>query len=324
MIVPDKKTEAYLNQSVKTKDVIRLCRAGILLPSDFLRAVLLCRSNDEWISAGRKFLSVLALLCFSTAVLLAVVSRWHFFYTAQCGIFLAVLFVAVSCARRFVAADYGGAALIGAMIFLPDGISGANIFLYEQFFLWFVLSLLWALPSRRTGVRLLPAVILNVALALYGIQFVFPFFLMDIDTYCVLMAGLNVLLLALREGTAEKTPLFDSRAFRIVPLFSTGLFLLAGVVGQVVFDEGMMSFLYCFLFTLVAGVFYRFIRFDATAFRLILFFCAVWIALLTYYVKQKFSLNLSLFYVVESLLIVATVIAARQFDPVGEDEKDVY
>ena len=323
MIVPDKKTEAYLNQSVRTKDVVRLCRAGILPPSDFLRAVLLCRSSREWIVSGRKFLSALMFLSFASAAFFMIVSRWRFFYTAQCGIFLAVLFLAVSCLRRFSTADYGGAALIGAMIFLPDRISGANIFLYEQFFLWFFLLLLWAIPSGRTGVRLLPLIVWNAAIALYGIQFVFPFFLMDVDTYCVLAAGLNVLLLVLREKTVDKTPLFVSPAFRIAPLVFAGLFLLASMIGQIFFKEGIVSFLYCFLFAAAVGCFYRFILFDRTVSRLVLSFCLIWSSLLLYYAKQSFELNQSLLCVVESLLIVAAVISDRHFKLAGGEKKNV-
>ena len=324
MIVPDKKTEAYLNRRVRTKDVVRLCRAGVLRPTDFLKAVLLSRSDGEWRETGRRILSVLMFLSFSAAAFFLIVSRWHFFYTVQCGVFLALLFVAVSCVRRFAAADYGGAALIGAMIFLPDRISGADIFLYEQFFLWFFLSLLWALPTQRTALRVLPSVILNLALALYGVQFVIPFSLMTIDTYCVLAAGLNVLLLALREGSLERTSLFRSPAFRIAPLVSAGLFLSAGIAGQLYFKEGGVSFLYGFLFTLAGGVFYLFFRFDGAAFRLLLGFCAVWAGLLLYYVKQTLSLGQPLFLAAESLLIVVAVISDRRFGLLRKEEKNDY
>ena len=68
MIVPDKKTEAYLNEPVSPKGVLRLCRAGVLPSSDFLRAAALCRSDRKWGKFILLILRFLTGLSFLTAV----------------------------------------------------------------------------------------------------------------------------------------------------------------------------------------------------------------------------------------------------------------
>ena len=120
MIVPDKKTEAYLNKSVVLKDLVGLCWSGVLSPFDFLRATALCRLKKQWTHEGNCILSLLSFLSFLAALFFFVVSEWHFFYTMKGGVFFAVLFVACSCLRRFATADYLGTVLIGIMILLPD------------------------------------------------------------------------------------------------------------------------------------------------------------------------------------------------------------
>ena len=189
MIVPDKQTRLYLDRPVRTKDIIRLCRVGILSPAAFLKAVILCRSDDLWRKERGRILALLARMSFLLAGFFLIVSEWRFFYTVQGGVFLSLLFVVCACTRRFSVMEYAGALLIGAMIFLPDLIFGAKFFLYEQFFLWFFLSVLWAIPSQRDGIRFFPLILLNGAVALYGVQFILPTFRMSADTFCILSAA---------------------------------------------------------------------------------------------------------------------------------------
>ena len=327
MIVPDKKMEAYLNQPACIKNIIQLCRTGILLPVDFLRAVALCRSEKKWLRGGQYVLSWLAGVSFLAAAFFFVVEKWHFFYTLHGGLFLALLFVVCSFARRFAVADYVGAVVIGAMIFLPGLIFGTNTFLYEQFFLWFLLLIFWALPSPRAIVRLLPLVVLNMAVALYGIQFVLPTLRLGADSFCALAALLNLALLILREEFAGNRLLFQSQAFRFVPLLFTGLFLLAGAAAQSFLNYGSLAFLYCFIFTVGLGGFYLFMHFDRPVCRFLLVFSVLWVSLLICCGIRALTLPASqeqaLFLSAGSLLIVMTLIIDRQFDILLKDTQDV-
>ena len=189
-------------------------------------------------------------------------------------------------------------------------------FLYKQFFLWFFLLILWSGASPRSGVRLLPFVALNAAIALYGIQFALPSVQMEVDTFCILGALLNLFLLFLRERTIGKTSMFGTSAFRLAPLFFAGLFLLAGAIVQTLSGNGGMSFLYCLFFTVAAVFFYCFKLFDWRVCRFILAFCILWITVLLYYGVERFSLpveqNRAFFFSAESLIIMAGIIIERR------------
>lgn len=318
MIVPDKQTETYLNLPARSENVIRLCRAGILSPSDFLRAVALCRSEKKWGQAGRFILSVMLFLSLTAATLFFVLSGWFFFYTMQGGVFLAILFVACSFFRHFAMADYIGAGLIGAMIFFPDMIFGTNAFLYEQFLLWFFLSVLWGVFSSRTEMRLLPLALLNITVALYGFRFVLPSFRMRADNFCALIAMMNLFLLFLWEKKGKFFPFFRSSAFRFSLLLFAGLFLLSGAVMQSLFHNGNLAFLYCFVFTLITSGAYLLKKEDAMLCRLLLVFSFLWIGLLIYWPfgSTVFSggFRTALFFCAESLLPVSALILDRRLN----------
>ena len=280
MIVPDKKTESYLNRKACVKDIVHLCRSGILSPVDYLRAAVLCRSENKWKRDGRFILFRLAGLGFLAAAFFFVIDQWHFFYTPYGGVSLAILFVVCAFVRRFAIADYAGAGLIAAMIFLSDLIFGTTAFLYEQLFLWFFLSVFWTWSSSRTGVRLLSLIILNLAVALYGWQYVLPTRRLAADSFCALAALLNLILLVLREELALRKQQFRAPAFRFALLLFAAVFLLTGVAAQSFLNEGDRAFYYCFLFTIVSGGFYLIVRFDLQALRFLLVFGVLWISLL--------------------------------------------
>ena len=324
MIVPDKKTEAYLNKPARMESIVRLCRAGVLLPTDFLKAAFLCRSDKGWLEKSRKGLSRLAGLGFCMAVVLLAVSGWHFLYTIQGYVFLTLAFLACACMRKFAIVEYVGAFLIGAMVFLPDMVFGTNTFLYEQFFLWFFLAFLWALPSRRTGILLTPLIILNAAIALYGVQFVLPSSRMGCVSFCALLAAMNIGALAVREKNDFR--LFSAPAFRFVPVALSCLFLLAGAGGRFFSQDSIWAFICCLVFTLGAGGFYLFERFDRQICRLLICFCALWGSLLLY---QGINLlpfseptGQSLFFCSESLLVIATAVLMHQFNVLLKGEKN--
>ena len=326
MIVPDKKTEAYLNRTAGMENIVRLCRAGVLIPTDFLKAAFLCRSDKRWLEEGRKGLFRLSELSFCMAVLFLVVSEWRFLYTVQGYVLLVLAFLVCACMRKFAMIEFAGAFLIGAMVFLPDMVFGTNTFLYEQFFLWFFLALLWALPSRRTGILLMPLIILNAAIALYGVQFVLPSFRMGIVSFCVLLSVMKMGVLAIREKNDFR--LFSAPAFRFVPFTLSCLFLLAGAGGRFLFQGGVSvwAFVCCLVFTLGGGGFYLFWRFDRHICRLLICFCALWGSLLLY---QGISLlpfsaqaGRSLFFCLESLLVIAAAVSVHQFNTVLKGEKD--
>lgn len=327
MIVPDKKTEAFLNKKADAGDIINLCREGILSSADFLKAIALCRSERKWLNKIRLVLLFLTVLSLCSAFFFFVLSRWSFFYTLHGGVLLSVLFVVCCCFRRYAAADYIGMLIIGAMIFLPDIVFGTNVFLYEQFFLYFVLLLLWAIPSKRTGVRLLPLIALNAWIAAYGVQFLLPSFRMETSAFCALAAIMNAGLLLLREETVNRMAWGEPKAFRLLPLVLGSAFLLAGAVMQENPAGQGLSFLYCLLFTVVWGAFYFFKDRDWAVFSVLLGFCTVWVSLLLYNYIKRSGLSVEsgrmLFLTAESLILMIAWTAGKLLDDWLKGKKDV-
>ena len=279
MIVPDKKTEARLNKRVEQKDIVLLCRSGLLPSADFLRACALCRSDPEWLIISRRILAVFAGVGFVFAFLFCVISGWRFFYTPSASVLLAVLFAFCAVSRRFAAAEYAGAGCVALLVFLPDLIFGTPVRLHEQLFLLSFLLCLWAVPSERAGIRLLPLITLNVAAGAFGACVALPVFHIAPAFFCVTAAIANILLLTGREYSVSRTSLFLSPVFRLVPLFFACLFLSAAGAVRI-FENGFSVFAFCFAFAFFAMWFYRFKRSDLRAGRLLLFFSLFWVALI--------------------------------------------
>ena len=327
MIVPDKKTETFLNKTAKAEDIISLCHEGILPSADFLKALALCRSEKKWQNGIRLALLCLVCLWFCSAFFFFVLSGWSFFYTLNGGILLAILFIVCCCFRRFAIADYVGAFVIGVMIFLPDMVFGTNTFLYKQFFLYFVLLIFWAVPSKRTGIRLLPFIVLNVSIAMYGIQFLLPSFRTDVSSFCALAALLNAGLLILREETVDRITWFRNTAFRLFLLMAGCVFLLAGAIMRENSVSQELPFLYCLFFAVILSAFYFFKDRERTVFCALLVFCALWGSLLLYgYIKNlelSFQTGRALFLTGESLIVMTVWIAGNKLNDCLKEKKNV-
>lgn len=327
MIVPDKKTEAYLNRNAGPADILRLCRAGLFSPVDFLRASALCRDETAWIGKSRRILAVLIGLSFLTALVFGVISGWHFFYTPSGAFFLALLFVVCSVFRRYVVAEYIGAGCVGALIFLTDLVFATTIHLYEQLFLMTVLLGLWAIPSQRAGIRLLPLIALNTALGAFGAYAAQPVFRINPDTFCISAMLANVLLLAGREFSVSKTPLFHSEVFRFVPLFFACFFLSAGMMIQGI-GNGFLLFVLCSVFTFGVAAFYLVRSFDRPVCLMLLFFYAFWFCWILYGLVGATDLSQpagqAVFLSVVSFLVGAVSFLSRRLFSVkeGDDNGD--
>lgn len=287
MIVPDKKTATYLNEPVTPKGVLRLCRAGVVSAFDFLKAAALCRSDKKWSKFIVLILRFLSGLSFLSAIFFFTISQWDFFYRTSGFTLLCVLFVLCAWFRdRFGAADYVGAGLIGFMIFLPDVVFRTNVFLYEQFFLWFVLLVVWSCFARQCGLWLLSFFVLNVAILLYGVQFVVPSFIFSLSEFCLWSALFNLSCLIVLEKVSEKRPDLILKGFRFFPLLWAFSLLLLGCVSQCV-ASGKISFSdSCFLLCLLSSVFcgyvYRVRIPDRRVQRLVLLFGAICLVCLCY------------------------------------------
>ena len=261
------------------------------------------------------------------AGMLLVVSEWRFFYTLWGGAVLSALLILCVFLRRRAAMEYTGTVLTGILVFLPDMIFGTNSFLYECFFLWFVLSVLWALPSERTVVRLWPFIVLNLTLCSFGWQYVLPIFEMKAENFCALAAVLNLSVLVLRNFSLQRTDALTNSVFCFTPMLFASLFLIAGTAMQIVSGGGGFSFLYGFLYMLFLGV--LFFRENSDAGIDILFhsFVLCWGGLSIYDVLGKTELSeqtaLALFACAESLLIVLLLVFKNGVSFRTEERTDV-
>lgn len=317
MIVPDKKTNAYLNEEADSASIMRLCRSGVLAPESFLKAVALCRRDACWGRFLTKSLRFLSRLSLAAAIFFFVVAGWGFFYTAEGFIFLCALFVLCAfLSRRSFSADLAGAFLIFMMIFIPDTVFKTDVFLYRQFFLWFLLLLPWAFLSRRPGIRILPFVVFNAAAYLYAVQLLLPMTTVFPASFFPAMALFSLLCLAGAEIYAQKASSVLSPVFRFVPAVFVFLPLLA-VPAERCLTGGALcsadfSFLWCLLCSVSFGYVFFFILPDALMQNLLLFFTLLWSGMflnrLVYGTPVAPALAFPLFAVLLSMLVTGAVL----------------
>jgi len=199
LIVPDRKTESYLNEPATPKAVARLCRAGVIAPTAFLQAAALCRIDGGWEKGVIAFLRLSTALFFAAVLFFLTLAHWDFLYQTGGFAAAAVLFGGCACLRRrHAAADYAGIGLIILMYFLPDTVFMSGASARANLLACAILSGVWAVPSGRAGVRLSPFVLLNAAFCLScdGVLFLFA-------------AALNAAILIAREVFREHS--FDTR-----------------------------------------------------------------------------------------------------------------
>lgn len=331
MIVPDKKTEAYLNNPVSPKRILQLCQAGVLSSSDFLRAAALSRSDKKWGKFILLILRFLAGLSFLSALFLIVVSKWDFFYRTGGFVLSGVLFVLCAFFRtRSRIADYAGIGLIGLMIFLPDIVFRTNSFLYQNFFLWFVLSSVWAVPSRRIGIWRAAFALLNTAVCLYGIQFALPSFVSSATVFFVLAAIFNLCCFLVCAFLPLQSFFEKQSGLGFLPLIGMFLFLSAAVAVQCFeissFNSGDFSFVLCAVCS--GGCFYLYrVRIpDRTRCRLTVLFSFFWLCILIYRGLYAFDflpeLRFALFCTAVSALIGFASVAECSFADRIKGEKN--
>ena len=320
MIVPDKTTETFLNKPVSSKEILRLCRAGVLPSNDFLRAMSLCRSDKRWIKFIFRLLYFFVGLSFLSAVVFFLISEWAFFYQAKGFVFLTILLLVSVCLRRFfVFMDYIVAVLIGFMTFLPNMVFRTNSFLYEQCFLWFVLLLVWTGFTKRSGLRIFTFFILNVTICLYGIQFALPSLLYSPTCFFLLAAFFNLLCLSAAEFLYLKGFFEDQSYFRLCSLIYIMLFLLLAACVQCFpvrsLNSGDASFLFCLLGSGIGGYRYTVRTCHQNIRRLIEVFTVCWCCILTYRFFCVFDFSVAIkqavLFCIGSVLITVTLILDR-------------
>ncbi len=261
MIVPDRKTESYLNEPATPKAVARLCRAGVIAPTAFLQAAALCRTDGGWEKGVLAFLRLSTALFFAAALFFLTLAHWDFLYQTGGFAAAAALFGVCACLRRrFAAADYAGVGLIVLMYFLPDTVFMSGASARAGLPVCAVLSGVWAVPSDRAGVRLSPFVLLNAAL-----------FLPRDNTLFLFAAALNAAVLIAREVFREHSALSPA-VFRLFPLASTLAFLFAATTG----NSGVFPFLLCLTASAAAGYVYAVRLPDAGSRRLVAVFNVTW------------------------------------------------
>lgn len=261
MIVPDRKTENYLNEPATPKAVARLCRAGVVAPTAFLQAAALCRTDGGWEKGASFFLRLSTALFFAAALFFLTLAHWDFLYQTGGFAAAAVLFGVCACLRRrFAAADYAGVGLIVLMYFLPDTVFMSGASARADLLACAVLSGVWAVPSGRAGVRLLPFVLLNAAFCLSR----------DIPLF-LFAAMLNAAVLIARE-VFRKHAALSPAVFRFFFLGSTLAFLFAAAAG----NSGVFPFLLCLTASAAARYVYTARLPDAGSRRLTAVFNVLW------------------------------------------------
>ncbi|GEM_PF-2719324 len=262
MIVPDRKTESYLNEPATPKAVARLCRAGVIAPTAFLQAAALCRIDGGWEKGVIAFLRLSTALFFAAVLFFLTLAHWDFLYQTGGFAAAAVLFGGCACLRRrHAAADYAGIGLIILMYFLPDTVFMSGASARANLLACAILSGVWAVPSGRAGVRLSPFVLLNAAFCLScdGVLFLFA-------------AALNAAILIAREVFREHSALSPA-VFRLFFLASTLAFLFAAATES----NNVFPFLLCLTVSAAAGYFYTARLPDAGSPRIVAVFNVAWI-----------------------------------------------
>lgn len=300
MIVPDRKTESYLNEPATPKAVARLCRAGVVAPTAFLQAAALCRTDGGWEKGALAFLRLSTALFFTAALFFLTLAHWDFLYRTNGFVASAVLFAVCACLRkRFAVADYAGVGLIVLMYFLPDTVFMSGTSARADMLACAVLSGVWAVSSGRAGVRLSPFVLLNAAFCLSGDSPLFFF-----------AAALNAAVLTAREFFRKRAA-FAPAVFRLFFLGSTLAFLFAATAG----NPNAFPFVLCLTASAAAGYVYTVRLPDAGSRRLIAVFNVMWVALGLFRLSNAASISpetaRALTGVAVSVLIAAQLIADR-------------
>lgn len=300
MIVPDRKTESYLNEPATPKAVARLCRAGVVAPTDFLQAAALCRTDGGWEKGTLAFLRLSTALFFAAALFFLTLAHWDFLYRTGGFAAAAVLFGGCACLRRrFAAADYAGVGLIILMYFLPDIVFMSGASARADLLACAVLSGVWAISSGRAGIRLSPFVLLNAAFCFSGNGSLFLF-----------AAVLNAAVLIVRERFREHATLSPA-VFRLFFLGSTLAFLFAATAG----NSGVFPFVLCLTASAAAGYVYTVRLPDAGSRRLTAVFNVMWVVLGLFRLLNAASLPLetarAITGIAASALIAAELIVDR-------------
>ena len=269
----------------------------------------------------------LASAFFLFALFFLTVSEWHFFYTLSGGVFLLGLLILSMFLRRWAVAEYIGIFLTGALIFLPDMIFGTDAVLYEQFGLWFVLSVFWAVPSGRIFVRLFPYILMNAALCSYSGLYILPFFGMKPDSFCIQAALLNLLFPGIRYFSVKWCDTFKSPVFVITPLIFAAVFLTAGTAAQTFAGKGWSAFVCGAFYILVLGAAIYRKKLADKLFLLLYPFFFCWISLIVYRLIEMAELSgqntFTLLLCVESLLITGLAVFKNETSLLPEEKKDV-
>ena len=187
--------------------------------------------------------------------------------------------------------------------------------------------ILWAVPSKRTGIHLLPFIVLNVSVAVYGIQVLLPSFRMNASAFCAAAALLNAGLLILREETVNRIAWFRHKAFRLFLLMAGCVFLLTGAIMRGNSVGPGLPFLYCLVITVVLGTFYFFKDRDQMVFGVFLAFCALWSSLLLYGcvkgLELSFQTGRAFFLTGESLIVMIVWIAGNKLNDWLKEKNNV-
>lgn len=161
MIVPDKQTENFLNESASRKNTALLCRFGVLPAVDFARAAALSRPAGFWRNAVKRLLSVFGDACLIFGLIVWMLPRADWLSRQQTVYGLAVAFAACECfggtRMRLL-----GSLLIGALIFSIDAAFGGDMTAHGELFLWTALVLLREAADAKFY---LSPVLLNAAFA---------------------------------------------------------------------------------------------------------------------------------------------------------------
>ncbi len=191
MIIPDKETEAFLNQNADSRSIDLLCRLRLIRGIDTLKAQALLRDESAWRGLFKRAVRILSVFCAVAGLFFLAIARWNWsFAPAAYPVLSAALLVCAALKRKSAFFDIAGVSIIGALIFLSDSLFGTDVLPYQQVALWTALVFLW--ETADTTVPSFTKTILLADAALVCLAFQNPLGFFDPVRTAILLIAFNI------------------------------------------------------------------------------------------------------------------------------------
>lgn len=267
MLFSDRKIRDYLDRPADSGMVPDLEKEGILPFGYRFRAVSLCRDDLCWAKRLRKTVRLLAAVFLVSGLVLMPASGYHVLFSAEGFYVLCALFFFFGVFSRFpsiwsAVAEYMCVFLSGILFFLPDpdfnNVSG----IWRPFGLWTLFLFLWAMLSRRIGIKAVFLVCAAFFLFLYAFQVALPTGTVGWEEFVYCFSALSGAAVFGLEFLNKRFPEYFSSVFSLRFVFEV-FFMLSALIlpvqtclGIYNAPAGFLWALVCSVASAVFGVFY--------------------------------------------------------------------